>query len=101
MVRALALDNITFNRDGRNILDQVNLHVESDQRWLIVGANGSGKTSLVRIAALYEHPTAGVVSVLGETLGTTDVRTLRQRIGMSRPRLLANYVPPSVLEMWS
>jgi iron complex transport system ATP-binding protein len=81
MVCALALDNITFNRDGRNILDQVNLHVESDQRWLIVGANGSGKTSLVRIAALYEHPTVGVVSVLGETLGTTDVRTLRQRIG--------------------
>ena len=81
MVCALALDNITFNRDGRNILDQVNLHVDSDQRWLIVGANGSGKTSLVRIAALYEHPTVGVVSVLGEILGTTDVRSLRRRIG--------------------
>jgi len=77
----LDLHDITVVRDGRLILDDVQLRVRSGQRWLVLGANGSGKTTLVRIAAMYDHPTRGTVSVMGETLGSTDVRTLRQRIG--------------------
>ena len=81
MPPALQLTDISFVRDERVILDRVNLTVESGQNWLVLGANGSGKTTLVRIAAMYEHPTRGEVAVLGETLGRTDVRTLRRRIG--------------------
>lgn len=80
-IPALDLQDITVVRDARLILDHVSLRVESDQRWLVLGANGSGKTTLVRIAAMYDHPTRGVVSVMGETLGSTDVRELRRRIG--------------------
>ncbi|NDD97122.1 MAG: ATP-binding cassette domain-containing protein [Acidimicrobiia bacterium] len=81
MVASLALSGITVVRDGATIVNDVNLTVERQERWLVVGANGSGKTTLMRIAALYDHPTRGTVSVLGETLGDTDVRTLRRRIG--------------------
>lgn len=81
MVASLALSDITVTRDGKTILDDLDLSIERDQRWLVLGANGSGKTTLVRIAALYDHPSRGTVSVLGETLGDTDVRTLRRRIG--------------------
>ena len=81
MPPVLQLSDISFVRDGREILDRVGLTIESDQNWLVLGANGSGKTTLVRIAAMYEHPTRGSVAVLGETLGHTDVRTLRRRIG--------------------
>jgi iron complex transport system ATP-binding protein len=81
LVPALELRDIEFVRDGRRILHEVSLVIHPGERWLVIGANGSGKTSLVRIAAMYEHPTRGSVSVLGETLGTTDVRTLRRRIG--------------------
>lgn len=81
MAPALELSDIAFVRDGRSILEHVDLTVEQGQNWLVLGANGSGKTTLVRIAAMYEHPTRGTVSVLGETLGSTDVRTLRRRIG--------------------
>ncbi len=77
----LRLTSVSLVRDGTAILDDIDLEVTSDQRWLILGANGSGKTSLVRIAALYDHPSSGRVEVLGETLGSTDVRLLRQRIG--------------------
>jgi iron complex transport system ATP-binding protein len=78
---ALHLAGIRFVRGDTTILDDVDLVVRAGERWLLLGPNGCGKTSLLRIAALYEHPTAGVVEVLGERLGETDVRVLRRRIG--------------------
>ena len=78
---ALRLDGIRLIRGHSAILDGVDLEVRQGQRWLLLGPNGCGKTSLLRIAALYEHPTSGTVEVLGERLGETDVRQLRRRIG--------------------
>jgi len=83
----LQLDHIVMRRDGTTILDDVSLRVIDGERWLVLGANGSGKTSLLRIAALYEHPTSGVVEVLGERLGRTDVRQLRRRVGYASAAL--------------
>jgi iron complex transport system ATP-binding protein len=81
----LNLDQIVMRRGTTTILDGVTFRVHAGERWLILGANGSGKTSLVRIAGLYEHPTSG--TVLGERLGRTDVRVLRRRIGFASAAL--------------
>jgi len=78
---ALDLVDLILRRDGVRILDGVSLRIEADQRWVILGPNGCGKTSLMRVMALYDHPTSGSVDVLGERLGRTDVRELRRRIG--------------------
>jgi iron complex transport system ATP-binding protein len=90
---ALHLDGVGLERGHRSILDGITWTVEPDQRWLVLGANGSGKTSLLRIAALYEHPTRGRVQVLGETLGAVDVRSLRRRIGFASAALAAQLRP--------
>ena len=90
---ALELDSIVFERDGRRILDRVSLSVRPGEHWLVLGENGSGKTSLIRIAAMYEHPSRGEVRVLGETLGRTDVRQLRRRIGYASAALAAQFRP--------
>ena len=81
-VPALAMVGVGFTRDGRDLLDGVDWRVEADQDWVVIGLNGSGKTSLIRIAALYEHPSRGTVDVLGERLGRTDVRVLRTRLSL-------------------
>jgi len=83
----LHLDRIVMQRDATTILDDVTFSVRPGERWLILGANGSGKTSLLRIAALYEHPTSGTVDLLGERLGRTDVRQLRRRVGYASAAL--------------
>ena len=80
MTPALELRGISLHRDTNTILDDVSWSVLPGEHWIILGSNGSGKTSLVRIAALYLHPSAGEVVVTGERLGDTDVRSLRRRV---------------------
>ena len=60
----LALDDVSFVRGDRTILDRITWRVEPGQHWLVLGANGSGKTTMLRIASLYEHPSSGTVQVL-------------------------------------
>ena len=79
---ALRLTAVRLVRDGKTILDDISWEVRPDERWVVLGANGSGKTSLVRIASLYLHPSSGTVEVLGATLGRIDVRAHRRRIGL-------------------
>ena len=64
------------------ILDSVDWRVDAGQHWVILGANGSGKTSLLSVLTGYLAPTAGTISVLGETYGRADWRELRTRIGL-------------------
>lgn len=78
----LDMTGVGFCRDGREILSDVDWTVEQDTNWIVLGPNGGGKTTLIRIAALYEHPSRGTVRVLGELLGRTDVRGLRTRVSL-------------------
>lgn len=89
----LALDDVTVQRGPSLLLDSVTLHVHHDERWLVLGANGSGKTTLLKVASMYEHPSSGEVSVLGERLGRTDVRSLRRRVGYSSSAFAADLRP--------
>jgi iron complex transport system ATP-binding protein len=90
---ALALEHVSLWRGERSILDDVTWHVAADQRWAVLGRNGSGKTTIIRLASLTLHPSTGVVRVLGETLGRVDVRRLRPRIGLASPALADRFRP--------
>jgi iron complex transport system ATP-binding protein len=78
----LEISNLRIQRDGVVILDNVNWRVERGQHWVILGANGSGKTSLLSALTGYLMPTAGEISLLGETYGESDWRELRKKIGI-------------------
>ncbi|MCG9478080.1 MAG: ABC transporter ATP-binding protein [Actinomycetia bacterium] len=80
---ALSLRDVTLVREGRAILDNVSWDVAPNERWVVLGRNGCGKSTLMKIASLYLHPSSGEVEVLGEKLGRTDVRSLRKRIGVA------------------
>ena len=80
---ALSLRDVTLVREGRAILENVSWEVAPNERWVVLGRNGCGKSTLMKIASLYLHPSSGVVEVFGETLGRTDVRALRKRIGVA------------------
>jgi len=65
-----------------SILRGIDWRVERGQHWVIVGANGSGKTSLLRALTGYFPPSAGTIRVLGKTYGRSDWRELRKKVGL-------------------
>ncbi len=82
MTAVIELEEICYCRKNRTILDGINWRVEPGRHWAILGANGSGKTTLLKILAGYEWPTFGQVTVQGQQFGATDIRKLRQTIGL-------------------
>jgi iron complex transport system ATP-binding protein len=78
----LDVARLRIERSGTVILHDINWRVEPGQHWVLLGANGSGKTSLLSALTGYLMPTAGDISVLGQIYGQSDWRDLRQHIGL-------------------
>ena len=73
--------------EGKQILSDISWQIQPGEHWAIIGPNGAGKTTLLNILAGERHPTAGEVTLLGETFGRTDLRELRKRIARVDPSL--------------
>jgi zinc transport system ATP-binding protein len=52
---------ITLRKNGRTILDRINLDIAPGEIVTLIGPNGAGKTSLVRVLLGVEKPTAGTL----------------------------------------
>ncbi len=78
----LKISNLRIVRDGTVILDDVNWCVAHGEHWAMLGANGSGKTSLLSALTGYLMPTGGDILLLGKTYGESDWRELRKKIGL-------------------
>jgi ABC-2 type transport system ATP-binding protein len=77
---AVLVDHLVRRFGPRTILHEVSFRVDANQAFGIVGANGSGKTVLLRLIASLDRPTSGQISVYGfDTL--VRARAVRDRIG--------------------
>ncbi|GGD93661.1 ABC transporter ATP-binding protein [Paenibacillus nasutitermitis] len=81
METVIDMQGVSWKREDRFLLNEVNWTVLPRQHWALLGLNGSGKTTLLNMINGYLWPTKGRIQVLGRTLGDTDVRHLRQAIG--------------------
>ena len=73
--------NLTFSYDGKPILKDINLHIPAGKTVAIVGATGTGKSTLVGlIPRLYDAP-AGAILIDGVPIRQIPLRVLRQSIG--------------------
>ncbi len=89
----LQTSNVSIVREGRHILDSVSISVSPTDRWVILGPNGCGKTTLLRVLSLYLHPSSGDIFVQGRALGTFDIRPVRPRIAYMSASLASEIRP--------
>ena len=78
----LEIDTLSIRRDGTQILREVDWSVRRGEHWVILGPNGSGKTSLLAALTGYFMPTSGDLTLLGQKFGESDWRKLREHIGI-------------------
>jgi ABC-type multidrug transport system fused ATPase/permease subunit len=80
---SLSIRNVCFTYAGGNaVLNNLTLEVAAGHRVAIVGATGSGKTSLIRILLRLEAPRAGSIMLGGQAIDTLPARDVRKLIAV-------------------
>jgi len=81
---SLAFENISFSYPGtksEEILRDISFSIEAGSKTAIVGATGSGKTSLVNLIPRLYEPTAGAILIDGKDIRSIPITTLRELVG--------------------
>ncbi len=82
MTALLDLSDVSVRRNGRLVLDRIDLRLESGERLALAGANGAGKTTLLRSIVGLEPLERGEIVAFGRhRRAEDDFRDLRQRVG--------------------
>lgn len=85
------LQNVSYRKNGKMILNGVNWQVENGEHWIILGLNGSGKTTLLNLINGYIFPVyGGSANVLGYQFGNCPIADLRKHIGWISNSLAQN-----------
>jgi ATP-binding cassette subfamily B protein len=76
--------NVSFHYPGSNrlVLRDLNVRIEPGEHVALVGENGQGKTTLVKLLARLYDPTAGSILLDGIDLRDYDVDQLHNEIGV-------------------
>lgn len=87
----IELRNVNLYRDYRPVLRDLNWRLARGEHWAIVGRNGSGKSSFLKLLYGDLQPRlGGSIERAGITPGT-PIATWKQRVGFVSPELQADY----------
>lgn len=67
----LKIQNLMFSYEDKLVLNDINLHIEAGKKYLLVGASGSGKSSLMRILAKFSTNYKG--NILADSRDLCDI----------------------------
>ena len=81
MEKILSYKNVSFRRDGREILKNINWEIKKGENWALLGLNGSGKSTLLSMIPAYTFATSGEVSVFEKKFGTCVWAEVKEKIG--------------------
>jgi putative ABC transport system ATP-binding protein len=76
-----ALHEVTQERGGRTVLEQVTLDIPAHRLVAVIGPSGAGKSSLIRLLDRLDDPVRGSVYFRGAPITARPVRELRRQVG--------------------
>jgi molybdopterin-binding protein len=71
------LKDVTKAYGNKIVVDAVNLQIHEGEILALLGPNGSGKTTILKILAFIEYPTSGEVKFLGEKVNFKNTEKVR------------------------
>ncbi|MDR5815302.1 MULTISPECIES: ATP-binding cassette domain-containing protein [unclassified Caballeronia] len=74
------LSNVDFEIGGKQLLHDISLSIGTGEVVGLIGHNGSGKTSLIRLLARLHQPTRGTIEFGGERLASWPHRSFAQQV---------------------
>ncbi len=81
MMSAIKLDHVTCGYGDRAILSDISFEIDKPEYVCIIGPNGVGKSTLVKVVDGLIKPTSGSVSVYGREVSDYSLRELSKIIG--------------------
>ena len=82
--RGFEFKNVSFSYPGSSklILDNINFHLEPGERIALVGKNGQGKTTIVKLLTRLYEPTSGQILLDGVDIREYNLQDLWKEIGV-------------------
>ncbi len=77
----IELKNVCVNFDGKSVLDNFSLTVQTGQKVILTGPSGRGKSTVLRCILGFVVPEKGTIKIFGESLNQHSVWRLRTFIG--------------------
>jgi len=84
ITRGFEFCNVSFNYPGspRRILNRLNFHLHPSERVALIGENGQGKTTIVKLITRLYDPTEGKILLDGVDLREYSLEDLYREIGV-------------------
>ena len=71
-----------YEKHSKEVFSNLNMTIEDGDYVAIVGASGSGKSTMMRLILGFEQPSAGKVYVGGRDLEEVDITGIRKQMGV-------------------
>ena len=76
-------NNVSFSyNEGGNVLENINLHINSGENIALVGPSGGGKTTLCSLIPRFYDVSSGSITIDGTDIKSVTLKSLRENIGI-------------------